>query len=162
AEGDPLLASWRYGLGRVVAFASDADGPWAQAWARDEDDGRIWSQVVRWTSEVPLREPGSVQLALRGAVLDVVVDLPAEAAGPSSPSLPLATLADTHGNVWARQRLEWVSPARAAASFELATDFVGEVTVEVSAAPAIGLVEPSLRQVAWPLPPSRSIRWDVV
>ncbi len=29
--GDPLLAQWQYGLGRVVAWTSDATGRWAKA-----------------------------------------------------------------------------------------------------------------------------------
>ena len=29
---DPLLAQWQYGLGRAVAWTSDASGRWAQDW----------------------------------------------------------------------------------------------------------------------------------
>ena len=31
-RGDPLLAHWRYGLGRVAAFTSDAKSRWASEW----------------------------------------------------------------------------------------------------------------------------------
>ncbi len=31
-KGDPLLAHWQYGLGRAVAFTSDARPKWAQDW----------------------------------------------------------------------------------------------------------------------------------
>ena len=44
----PLLASWRYGAGRVVAFTSDASGPWSVHWVEEEAYPRFWAQVVRW------------------------------------------------------------------------------------------------------------------
>src|SRR5690606_9573569 len=31
-DGDALLASWRYGSGRVMAWASQGVGPWTMAW----------------------------------------------------------------------------------------------------------------------------------
>lgn len=46
---DPLLASWQYGLGRVVAWTSDATTRWAQAWTEWEGFQRFWSQAIRWT-----------------------------------------------------------------------------------------------------------------
>ncbi|MCC7450856.1 MAG: VWA domain-containing protein [Anaerolineae bacterium] len=46
---DPLLAAWQYGLGRAVAWTSDATGRWAKNWTGWGDFGRYWSQVIRWT-----------------------------------------------------------------------------------------------------------------
>jgi Mg-chelatase subunit ChlD len=46
---DPVLAQWRYGLGRAVAWTSDAQGRWARAWVRWEQFPRFWAQTVRWT-----------------------------------------------------------------------------------------------------------------
>lgn len=46
---DPLLAAWQYGLGRAVAWTSDAAGRWAKNWTGWGDFGRYWSQVIRWT-----------------------------------------------------------------------------------------------------------------
>jgi len=50
ADDTPLLASWRYGLGRVVSFASHGAGPWAADWMSAPDYSTWWSQVVRWTA----------------------------------------------------------------------------------------------------------------
>jgi uncharacterized membrane protein len=47
--GDPLLASWQYGLGRAVAWTSDATGRWATDWVRWEGFPAFWAQAVRWT-----------------------------------------------------------------------------------------------------------------
>jgi uncharacterized membrane protein len=46
---DPLLASWQYGLGRAVAWTSDATTRWSQNWTTWDQFGRFWSQVIRWT-----------------------------------------------------------------------------------------------------------------
>ena len=46
---DPILAQWQYGLGRAVAWTSDAKGQWARAWVRWEQFPRFWAQAVRWT-----------------------------------------------------------------------------------------------------------------
>ena len=49
SEQDPLLAQWQYGLGRAVAWTSDAKGQWAVDWVNWPDFPRFWSQAVRWT-----------------------------------------------------------------------------------------------------------------
>lgn len=46
---DPLLAAWRYGLGRSAAFTSDAKAKWGILWLRWPEFGKFWSQVIRWT-----------------------------------------------------------------------------------------------------------------
>jgi Ca-activated chloride channel homolog len=46
-SGEPLLVRWRYGLGQVVAFLSDARGKWAANWVEWEPYGKLWPQLVR-------------------------------------------------------------------------------------------------------------------
>jgi len=46
-EKKPLLVRWRYGLGRVIAFMSDAKSRWAAPWVRWESFGTLWPQMVR-------------------------------------------------------------------------------------------------------------------
>jgi hypothetical protein len=48
-KGDPLLAHWQYGLGRAVAFTSDARGKWAQDWLGWPQYRQFWSQIARWS-----------------------------------------------------------------------------------------------------------------
>jgi hypothetical protein len=47
AAGDPVLSSWQYGLGRSVAWVSDA-ATWAASWAPQHQPG-FWLDLVRWT-----------------------------------------------------------------------------------------------------------------
>jgi secreted protein with Ig-like and vWFA domain len=60
---DPLLARWRYGLGRTAAFTSDVKNRWAADWLTWDGYGKFWSQLVRET----MRRDG-------GGELDFVVE----------------------------------------------------------------------------------------
>lgn len=48
-RGDPVMASWQYGLGKVVAFTSDAKARWASDWLEWPGYGKFWTQLVRDT-----------------------------------------------------------------------------------------------------------------
>ncbi len=48
-RGDPVLGSWQYGLGKVVAFTSDAKARWASDWLEWPGYGKFWTQLVRDT-----------------------------------------------------------------------------------------------------------------
>jgi hypothetical protein len=50
-----LLAHWQYGLGRVVAWTSEAQQGWASAWGRWPDAAQFWSQAVRWVLPAPVQ-----------------------------------------------------------------------------------------------------------
>lgn len=47
-QGDPLLAHWQHGLGRVVAFTSDAKPRWAKSWLAWERYQQFWLQAAQW------------------------------------------------------------------------------------------------------------------
>ncbi|HWP34074.1 MAG TPA: VWA domain-containing protein, partial [Thermodesulfobacteriota bacterium] len=46
---DPLLAVWRYGLGRAAAFTSDVKARWGFFWLRWPELPKAMGQMVRWT-----------------------------------------------------------------------------------------------------------------
>jgi uncharacterized membrane protein len=48
-KGDPLLAHWQYGLGRAVAFTSDAKARWAKIWLSWDKYRQFWSQIGQWS-----------------------------------------------------------------------------------------------------------------
>jgi len=48
-KGDPLLAHWQYGLGRAVAFTSDAKSRWARIWLNWDKYRQFWSQIGQWS-----------------------------------------------------------------------------------------------------------------
>lgn len=57
-EGDPIMAQWQYGLGRVVGYTSDATSRWNASWIPWEGYRQFWEQHVRWV----LRPSGSANL----------------------------------------------------------------------------------------------------
>ncbi len=48
-QGDPLLAHWQYGLGRAVAFTSDARAKWAKDWLGWAKYKQFWTQIAQWS-----------------------------------------------------------------------------------------------------------------
>jgi uncharacterized membrane protein len=44
---DPVLATWRYGAGRVAAFTADSGSRWLAAWKGRPEYGRLWAQSLR-------------------------------------------------------------------------------------------------------------------
>ncbi|MFQ5862071.1 MAG: VWA domain-containing protein [Candidatus Brocadiales bacterium] len=46
---DPVLANWRHGLGKVVAYTSDAEARWSSRWINWAKYNKFWSQTVRWS-----------------------------------------------------------------------------------------------------------------
>jgi uncharacterized membrane protein len=45
---NPVLAHWQYGLGKAVAFTSDAGQKWTSQWTGWDGYQKFWSQLVRW------------------------------------------------------------------------------------------------------------------
>ena len=74
---DPVLAVWQYGLGRVAAWTSDAQGLWTANWLNWSNAARWWANLVTWT----LPSPDS-QLIVNGEIAGgnghIIVDLPPE------------------------------------------------------------------------------------
>jgi Mg-chelatase subunit ChlD len=48
-QRDPILAAWRYGLGRTAAFTSDAKAKWGILWVRWDEFSKLFGQMIRWT-----------------------------------------------------------------------------------------------------------------
>ncbi len=71
---DPVLSEWRYGLGHVVAWTSDAKNRWAQDWLTWPDFSRFWAQVVKRTIPNPVDRNLQVQIVQEGATAHVIVD----------------------------------------------------------------------------------------
>lgn len=78
--GDPLLAYWRFGLGKATAFTSDAKSRWASLWiTRWNGFGRFWSQVLRETARAPQGRLMDLSARMEGDDAHISVDLLADA-----------------------------------------------------------------------------------
>ncbi len=74
-DDDPLLASWRYGLGRVVAFTSDLSGRWGKDWLNWEGLPQWAGQLARSTMRRMSEEFVRTEIQLEGEEVRVVADL---------------------------------------------------------------------------------------
>jgi Ca-activated chloride channel homolog len=43
---EPLLATWKYGKGKSIAFTSDVHGRWSASWISWEQIGRFWTELI--------------------------------------------------------------------------------------------------------------------
>jgi uncharacterized membrane protein len=83
AREDPLLAQWQYGLGRAVAWTSDARQQWAAPWIGTAEFGTLTAQLVAWT--LPPQDSEGIEVRFSpaaGGQMNVEVTSTDEEAGP--------------------------------------------------------------------------------
>ena len=73
-KDDPILAAWQYGLGRSVAFTSDATGRWARDWLTSDNFAKFWVQVVRSTIGNPTDNALATDIELIGDQARITLD----------------------------------------------------------------------------------------
>jgi Mg-chelatase subunit ChlD len=144
AQDDPILAQWQYGLGRAVAWTSDAKGKWARAWVQWEQFPRFWAQAVRWTILERDESGLEAQIVDQGDRASVTVDVVVEEGGYGdaldveahliSPSLERETV-----------RLQQTAPGRYEGAFR--PDEEGVYLVRIVASPRSGVDAPALTDV---------------
>lgn len=72
---NPLLASWQFGLGRVVVFTSDLGSKWTSAWPASGIYPKFWSQVVRSSMRTTNADSGlTITTQRNGDQVEVVVN----------------------------------------------------------------------------------------
>ncbi|MGL6074093.1 MAG: VWA domain-containing protein [Fimbriiglobus sp.] len=78
----PLLASWRYGLGKAVAFTSDARTQpgaekqyWDEEWVGSELYRKFWEQLINWVMREPERGKLTMTTEYRDGRVRVVADV---------------------------------------------------------------------------------------
>jgi Mg-chelatase subunit ChlD len=71
---DPVLAHWQYGLGKSVAWTSDATGRWAKDWVNWEGFPTFFAQAVRYTINESVQSDITADVALDGETATLAVD----------------------------------------------------------------------------------------
>ncbi len=74
AKSDPVLAQWQYGLGRSVAWTSDATGMWTSSWLASSRTRALWASMVNWTLPPPQSSSLALSLSVSGGTLSVDVE----------------------------------------------------------------------------------------
>ena len=77
----PLLAHWRYGLGKSVAFTSDCKARWGRSWIGTPEYTKLWAQTLRWVMGDPLGGDLQVVTEIDRGVLRITVDAFDESGG---------------------------------------------------------------------------------
>ncbi len=75
---DPILAAWQYGLGKALAWTSDASSRWARDWVNWENFQTFWAQAVRYTVSDQQKSPLHVLVEPRGEQAVITVDAVSE------------------------------------------------------------------------------------
>jgi hypothetical protein len=70
----PLLASWRYGNGRVVALSTQGTGMWSRDWQSMPEFPLLWSQTLRHVLPGLHAEGLSAHVVRHGDEVEVTVD----------------------------------------------------------------------------------------
>lgn len=61
-RNNTILASWTYGLGKAVAFTTDAGARWTTQWTGWKNYEKLFGQIVRWSMR-PSDEEGKFSVA---------------------------------------------------------------------------------------------------
>lgn len=73
-DGEPLLARWQVGLGRVAAFTSDAGGRWTSSWSDWPGTQRFWLEVARSVARPVTSGDATMLVRTDGDELHVVME----------------------------------------------------------------------------------------
>ncbi len=113
---DPILAVWQYGLGRVVAWTTDASARWANEWVVWEDFSRFWGQAVAWSINAGANENLETRILLEEDRARIVVDARDESGGFLDGLALSGAVLDPDGDSM-RLGLQQTAPGRYEASF---------------------------------------------
>ncbi len=94
-RGDPVLTTWRFGLGMTAAFTSDARNRWAVEWLRWPGFGKFWSQLLRRMGRSPAM--GGSEMTLTGQENHLTIRL--DALDPTGQGFPEEATASVQLNL---------------------------------------------------------------
>ena len=122
--GDPILATWQYGLGRVMAWTSDAQGRWTADLLRWLNANRFFGDVVRYS----LPQAGDPALQLEAQVQGDHTHLLVTAPSVSGSSVTVGTVTPDLSD----RQLTLASTGPGRFEGDLPTDQVGSYLLNVT------------------------------
>ena len=93
-RGDPLLATWQYGLGRAAAWTSDLKGQWGNRWIGWDGFSRFSSQLISWLLPAPQIEGLVAQAGLEDGKAAIRLEAQDEQGRPRNFLTAQATVID--------------------------------------------------------------------
>ena len=75
-EGDPILSTWQYGLGRTIAWNTDATNEWTGNWANWENYTQLWDNMINYVVSNTSLDGDQVEITQEGnsAVIHYTTD----------------------------------------------------------------------------------------
>ncbi len=116
-NGDPLLCWWRYGLGEVVAWTSDAKARWAADWISWPQFGKFWAQVVRHAMRKSEAKGVIMQVGRKDRKAVVSLDAILPSGKFLNKAITDLTVIDPHNNN-AKMEMTQVAPGRYQVEFD--------------------------------------------
>jgi Mg-chelatase subunit ChlD len=133
---DPVLSEWQYGLGRVMAWTSDAKNTWASRWLQWPDFAQFWAQVVKRTNRSPEDPDRQISVSIEGTQARITLDAQTGTEQTDRHYLNFlptqAVVVDPHG-VQSTLSLPQVAPGRYQASMPVQNDGVYTLTATQTA-----------------------------
>jgi hypothetical protein len=71
---DPVLSEWQYGLGRVLAWTSDASNRWSSRWLEWPEFSSFWGQVVKRSVRPPEDPNRQIGVTIEGDHARITLD----------------------------------------------------------------------------------------
>jgi hypothetical protein len=113
---DPIYAWWNHGLGRSIAFTSDAGARWTTAWTSWGEYRAFWEQSVRWLLRPAVPSNASVRTRIEGETAIVELEATNAAGGFATNLQPEGVAILPDGDVAALNVVQ-VGPGRWRAEF---------------------------------------------
>src|SRR6185436_13187464 len=74
-DDKPILSSWRYGLGQVVALTTDLRGDWKGSWSQFAGAGQVLRQALRFAMRRHGSAGAELRVELRERSAEAILDL---------------------------------------------------------------------------------------
>ncbi|MBE2184431.1 MAG: VWA domain-containing protein [Anaerolineae bacterium] len=127
---DPILAQWQYGLGRSVAFTSDASR-WGENWLTWDDFARFWSQLVQWTIIEGTIQNVESSIVMNGEAASLTVDARTDDGSFLNGLNLITSITPPEGQAFTVP-VRQIAPGQYAADFTPASEGVYTVTLDGS------------------------------
>ncbi len=112
-KDEPILAGWNVGLGKAIAWTSDAKPGWAKEWIPWHNFGKFWGQVINWT--LPAVDTGT-DFDLRVSMHQGMAEVNIDTRSPSEASYKVHVVGPDRANQ--RVDIQQVTPTRYNGTFQ--------------------------------------------
>ncbi len=75
-QEDPILAVWRYGLGRTIAWTSDFHNQWTSEWLASDEGSVLIRNMVAWTLRKQMNPNIRIEIIPNGKNVEILAHMP--------------------------------------------------------------------------------------